>query len=713
MHFAINANSQKKYKYPIAPKDSTFDYYFSDTIYDPYQWMENPSDPRLNDWFEKQKRIIDKQENKQTQIWTLRSRIATIYTEIESEKIEGYVEKDKKEDEIRFYFKTESRDDDQTPDLFYKKDKNDNYKYLVKIKTFKRNKKDNPIITDKVVSPKYDTLAIFISHSGSDWREVYFFDLKNGKQLTDTLKYLRGESNLIWNEKGVYYDRYKKPKEGRELLDKATGQTLCYHKIGTSQSEDIILYQNPDTTGTYDFSFYKKDSTRLFFDHYYPSRGKIYKAMSYATINNSNSFFLKNFLIFPNNESINFSIEYLIGDTAILYTNMDASRGKVVMANLNQYNKIEKLVPEYDVPLLTVNRLGKNYIACTYKNDGQYFVLIHDLKGELLKKIDFPIGKTVNGFYEYDTSAEYTDFCVSSFYHPDIWYQLSFKDFSFKPSRKITIPYDAKNLETRYIKYKSSDGTEIPMYITCKKDMKLDGNNPVLLYGYGGYGITVEPYFDESIAVWLIHGGILAVPNIRGGGAAGGDWAKEGRRLKKQNTINDFISAAEYLINEKYTNPEKLAIKGGSHGGLLVGAAITQRPELFKAAVAEAGAFDMLRFDKYTVGTVAANIEEFGLLSNEEDYKNLKSYSPLHNTIAETKYPNVMLITGNTDDRVPPFHSYKFLATLQEYGDPTSLYQLYIVPGSGHGGALTGEDWVNKLLFENYFLFDQLGVKFW
>ncbi|MBT8296434.1 MAG: prolyl oligopeptidase family serine peptidase, partial [Gramella sp.] len=303
-------------------------------------------------------------------------------------------------------------------------------------------------------------------------------------------------------------------------------------------------------------------------------------------------------------------------------------------------------------------------------------------------------------------------FSISSFFHPPLWYQISLEDLSFKPSVAVTVPYNIDNLETKYVTYTSKDGTEIPMYITCDKDTKLDGSNPVLMYGYGGYGITVEPNFDYTTGLFLAHGGIYVVPNIRGGGAKGNHWALEGRRLKKQNAIDDFISAAEYLIAEKYTRPEKMIISGTSHGGMLVTATITKRPDLFKAAIAEAGVHDVLRFHKYTIGSVNVNLNEFGTPTTLEDFENLRSYSPLHQIKRGVKYPNLLLITGDTDDRVPPHHSYKFLAKLQEYGDPKGLYEVYITPGSGHAGALTPEDSVDKLLFESYFLFDQLDIKF-
>jgi prolyl oligopeptidase len=239
------------------------------------------------------------------------------------------------------------------------------------------------------------------------------------------------------------------------------------------------------------------------------------------------------------------------------------------------------------------------------------------------------------------------------------------------------------------------------------------GINPTLLYGYGGYGITVEPNYDPSKTLFILHGGILAVPHVRGGGAKGNNWSLEGRGLKKRNTVDDFIAAAEYLIDEKYTKSKKLAIMGASHGAMLVGAAITQRPELFKAAIAEAGPFDLLRKDKFTTGAAASNINEYGDVSQKEGFDSLLSYSPLHNIKKGVKYPNILLITGDNDDRVPPLHSYKFLTALQEKGDPTSLYQIYIVEGSGHGGALTSNTFVDYLMFKYYYLYKELDLKFW
>ncbi len=706
------AASQKIYKYPSAPKDSTYDVYFDTTICDPYQWMENPDDPRLEEWLKDQKKINAKQSRNQGRRKILSAQMYTMYSGIENETLDGYIKKDRKNKD-KYEFKYSYKNRNRAGDLMCRRQGEEFFRKLVKIRKFQKDRHDHAECTAYYVSDSLDIAAIEISHNGSDWRQIYFFDLLSRQQLPDTLLHLRGSSNIIWDGNGFYYDRYNAPKKGREFLDKAVGQTLCYHKMGTPQEDDKILLQNPDTTGTDLFSFYRMGKGRLFINHYLYSKSKVYRALGWAYLNQGRSFFIDDFIIYPNDETIDLDVEVAFGDTVILKSNWNSPNGKVLMANVKNRNELVKIVPEFDVPLRRVDRLGKDKLACIYRNNGQYSALIYSLAGELLKKIDFPKGKMIKYFYEYDLKAEYTDFCLSSFYHPNLWFQLSLEDFSFKPSVEVTVPYNYDDLETRYVKYKSKDGTVVPMYITCHKDTELNGENPTILHGYGGYGQIVEPYFDKFNALWLMHGGIIAVPNIRGGGAEGSDWGLAGRRLNKQNTIDDFIAAAEFLIHEKYTSSKKLAITGASHGGLLVGAAITQRPELFKAAIAESGAFDMLRVQKFTVGSINTNINEFGTPSKFDDFNKLVAYSPLHNLKEGVRYPNVLLIIGDNDDRVPPLHSYKFLASLQEKGDPKSLYQLYVIPGAGHGGAITPDAYVDKTLFEYYFLYNELGLRFW
>ena len=708
---SIIAFGQKANKYPVAPKDTTQNtYHDSITIHDPYQWMENPEDPRLTAWLEEQKKLTERLSRQQVRKNTLKTQIGKMYYDYESTINEDLI-KTKEAPKPKYLFKPEASENKKSPDLYYKKNDGSNYRYLIKSKDLIKEKNDRVAFTNILVSPYSPIVAVEVSINGSDWRSVYLHNLEANKPL-DTLHKLWVNSNIIWHEEGIYYTAYNKPVTGRELLDKATGQALYYHKIGTPQAHDKMLFQNPETTGVSDFWYTGVDSLKLFMNHQILSRGTTYNAFSLADISSPNSFILKNVLIYPQSDSIELHPFGLISDTIILINHSSAPNGKLLIGNINKVNQIEEFIPEFDIPLLKVSILGDK-LACIYNNDGKMLALIFNRQGELQKRIEFPEGKSVIDFYELNPSAEHTIFDVTSFYHPSLSFELSLRDYSYKPIETLRVPYNPNSVETRYVKYKSKDGTEIPMYITCRKDIKLNGKNPTLIYGYGGYGVSIEPHFNPNHALWILHGGILAVPGIRGGGEVGREWGKQGRRLNKQNAFDDFIAAAEYLINEKYTNPEKIAIKGGSHGGLLVGAAITQRPDLFRAAIAEAGAFDMLRFGEYTVGSHLTNISEYGTVERYVDFENLRSYSPLHRIKEGVKYPNVLLITGEKDDRVPPLHSYKFLAALQEKGDPTSLYHLYIVPGSGHGGALTGTDFVDQILYEYYFLFDQLGVRFY
>ncbi|MBT28607.1 MAG: hypothetical protein CMO01_03020 [Thalassobius sp.] len=702
-HFTF---AQKAYQYPTAPKDATTDTYFNESIEDPYQWMENPTDPRLEEWLSAQKSITKKQSSKNTRIRELQLQLSSMYHDVRRESTKQF---EKEETLAKYEFEDSETDINKLPDLLYKLSAKGNFKLLAKANWFKKDKNDHVIFYSKHINEKEDLALVNVSINGSDWLTGYVFDLKTGEMLPDTIKYIRKSTDFAWHGKTIYYDAFNPPAKGRELLDVATGQKLYKYTINSSTEAEIV-YQNPDQSGRNSFDF-DQFQNKLFLYHFIKTKTQLYNAISVADLE-SDSFFPKNFLTYPNEKGVHLNVDHVSNDSVFIKTTWNAPNGKVLLANINEPNKLSELIPEYDIPLQYINKLGKN-IAAVYLQDGQNIALIFNRKGELLKKIDFPKGKKLNYFYELNEDAKQTSFSITSFYHPELVYQISLEDLNFWPVETLSVPYNPDDLETRLINYKSKDGTEIPMYITCLKETKLNGKNPVLIHGYGGYGITVEPDFDYQNGLFLLHGGILAVPNVRGGGANGSEWALAGRGLNKQNTIDDFVAAAEYLINEKYTNPEKICITGGSHGGMLIGAAITQRPELFKAAIAEAGALDMLRLNKYTAGFVSTNINEFGDINKQDEYLNLKSYSPLHQIKKGVKYPNLLLITGDSDDRVPPHHSYKFLATLQELGDPTGLAHVYVLPGAGHGGALTQEDWENHILYKYFFILDQLGIDYY
>lgn len=702
-----SVNSQKQFKYPSSPKDATTNIYFSDTVSDPYQWMEDPNDPRLLTWMEEQEAFTNKVSNNQTRKWDLRAQIAAMYNDVTREKTDNYEEREKKLTR-KYDFDENISNYNKSSDLLFKHRDQLNYRLLIKAKDYLIQKGDKLDYTSIIDNEEKDLAIVTLSINGSDWNTGYIFNLNDGQRLPYVIHNLKG-SNIYWNGNNLYFDAYDKPIEGRELLDKAKGQKLYRLEIGKDSLPELI-YTNPDTTGTNRFDYVIYDNT-LFIYHYLKYKNTFYKAISYIKLN-SETLFPKNFLIYPNEENVHLSIVRTSNDSIWLKTNWNAPNGKVLLANINTPYKLDEFVPEYDMVLEKVNPLGKNKLALIYLHKGQNIALIYNFQGALLKKIDFPIGKKLRYFYETE-DVSYTNFSVSSFFHPDLLFQINLIDLNFKPVEALTVPFDVTNLETKYVTYPSKDGTEIGMYLTCSKDIKLNEKNPVMLYGYGGYGNIEEPFYEQSIALFVAHGGILAVPNIRGGGAKGTNWALSGRRLNKQNAIDDFIGAAEYLIKEKYTCSQKMIASGASHGALLVTAAMIQRPELFKAVIAEAGPYDMLRFHKYTIGGVNTNLLEFGIPEDQKDYDNLKSYSPLHNIKENVKYPNLLLITGNSDDRVPPFHSYKFIASLQEKADNDGLYVLYVTKGAGHGGALTITDFADLLLFKYYFLFDNLKIDFY
>lgn len=704
----VNIQAQKNHHYPKAFKDSlAIDTYFGDKVEDPYQWMENPNDAHINTWLEEQDKLARKVQSQQTKARYLNRQVGSIAYDVQS------IEKDKRTiNDTIFQFTTKSIGINKSPNLLYRKGNKGVYKTLIHSKDFVKNKNNNIVYRRMLVNKTNTIVAITTSINGDDWVTVYFYNLNTGKRLNDELHHLRIGSGLYWGNTGLYYDAYDKPEEGRERLDHAKGQKLYHHTLGSPQDNDLLLYRNPDKEDHNNFSFQAIDN-RLFFAKYQYVKGKLY--LSHAVADDKpNHFLMKDFIIFPNKKNTLIAIDEVIGDTVLLKTNIEAPNWRIMKANINKLNDVKEIVPEYDVTLKRMDYLQKNRLACTYINDAKSIVMFFDLEGNLLKKMDFPVGKTVRFLSnKQDENPNYANYKVSSFYHPPITFKISLETLKSETDETLFLPYNAKSIETRYVLYQSKDGTKIPMYITCLKKTKLNGKNPTLIYGYGGYGITIAPSYDAWKTAWVLNGGIYVVPNIRGGGALGSDWAQQGRGLNKQNAIDDFIASAEYLTKQGYTCANKIAINGRSHGGLLVAAAFTQRPDLFKAVVAEAGPYDMLRFDQFTVGNASTNIIEFGRVTDSLAYQALSNYSPLHHIKENSPYPNVLLITGDSDDRVPPLHTYKFLATLQEKGSTKSKYIMYRNKGAAHSGGITEADKIDTQLLKYCFLYKELNLRYY
>jgi prolyl oligopeptidase len=706
IHLAAMA---QPYKYPIAIKDSTVDSYHGTEVKDPYRWMEDLKDPRLNLWLEEQKKFTKRQQKNLKLEDLIHRELASFYFEIDYSEIDSVrLEKTK----TKYRFRYHRSNYNSPPDLQLKGPDHVGYKTVFRTREFAINKDENVEVSDYKVNEDLEKLFVLVNRDGSDWREAYFFNLSKGIEITDTLENLRLGSNITWVNGGVIYDAYKKPEQHNLLRETSSHQALYYHRFGTSQIDDVLLYRNPDTTGNNMFTAKKLDENRLYMDYNIYSRGIKYNALGFADISKPESIYFRNFLVYPDNSELEYRREFIQGDTIFLWTNQHAPNGKLVATNINQKNKLFEIVPESYLLLDHCNPLGDK-LACVYKEDRSQRVIFYDSKGNFIKLAEVEAGQKINYLYEFERKARRTEISISSFFAPDIWYWLNLDDLSLSPSQKISVPYDPTGFQTELVYYNSTLGAEVPMFITYKKGMKKKGSNPTLLHVYGGYGITKEPKFDRDLALWISKGGVYAVAGIRGGGAKGEEWHEQGKGILKVNTIDDINNAAEYLIDEGFTNPGRLGLMGASHGGMVVAAAAIKRPELYKIVVSEAGPHDMLRFGKYTIGKRNANLREFGDVAIKREFDTIYSYSPLHNIIEGEKYPNMLLITGESDERVPPFHSYKLLARLQDKASKDGLYQLYIIPNAGHFGATSANESTDYLRFKYHYLFYHLELDDW
>ncbi|MDG1296201.1 MAG: prolyl oligopeptidase family serine peptidase [Saprospiraceae bacterium] len=712
---SFHLQAQKKFDYPFTPKEDSIDIYFNEVIKDPYQWMENPEDIRLQSWLDEQELVTKSFEKKYGGL----DKYADLYfwsrriLDVKEKKVDivvtsGDSDSDKLNLDEMYKFEYRVNSYERAPDLYYKLFKGGFYKKLVDIKELETEFEAKIDIDFYEVNKKEKLIAVVLQPNGTDWRKVVFYDLDSGNRIEDLLDHLRAGSRVLWRNKGLYYDRYDEPSIGKELLETSKGQRLCFHQLGNAQETDEVLYRMSPNANGKNFNFFRKKS-KLFISQPI-KRGNAEFTVYSVTEFNADTFRLRNLLTMPNKEGLEFTIAEVDNQYLYFRTNWAAPNQRIVRLDLINPKQPENFIVEYDVLLTEFQKVSDNVFAGNYRNGGKEIILFFDGAGNFIKKMAFLDGEKVSNFWSIEEKSDKVYFSVSSFLYPKMTYSLSLKDFSLEEMTSINTPVDYYRLETRYIEYHSKDGTLIPMYLICKKSLKYTSNNPVLMYGYGGYGVTIDSGFNLNWALWLDKGGVIAIPMVRGGGSKGKAWSEAGRRLNKQNCIDDFISAAEYLIREKITKPEKLAVKGGSHGGMLVGAALTQRPELFKAAIISAGALDMLRFEQFTVGKKDLNIDEFGTVSIKEDYDNLKSYSPLHNIEKDEKYPNVLLITGDKDDRVPPHHSYKFLASLQEKGRNDSKYFMILQKGAGHQGASNSRDWSYRYKMEYTFLYRELKV---
>jgi prolyl oligopeptidase len=526
-------------------------------------------------------------------------------------------------------------------------------------------------------------MAYGVATSGSDWNEWHVRDVDTGKDLSDDLKWVKF-SGASWTKdnKGFYYSRYDEPK-GAALREANYFHKLYYHRLGAAQAEDKLIYERPD-------------NKEMGFSGNVTDDGHYLVITVWQGTEPKNRLYYKD-LTQPDSPVVklldDFDAQYVFldndGPVFWFHTDLDAPRGRVISIDTRhpERSNWKTLVAQGPDKLEFANVVNNSFLL-GYLKDARTEVRVHDLTGAFVRNVDLPGIGTAAGFGGKRKDKE-TFYAFTSFISPATVYRYDPVAGKSTVYRQPKVDFDASLYETKQVFYHSKDGTRVPMFLTYKKGIKLDGQNPTLLYAYGGFDISLTPFFSVPNLVWLEMGGIYAQPNLRGGGEYGEEWHQAGMKLKKQNVFDDFIAAAEWLIENKYTSTPKLAIRGGSNGGLLIGACVTQRPDLFGATLPEVGVMDMLRFHKFTIGW--AWTSDYGSSDNAEDFKALYAYSPLHNLKPGTKYPPTLIATSDHDDRVVPGHSFKFAATMQadQAGPAPILIRIEVKAGHGAGKSIT------------------------
>ncbi|UOK43922.1 MULTISPECIES: prolyl oligopeptidase family serine peptidase [Flavobacterium] len=682
----MNAQAPKatgEIKYPETKKIEHTDTYFGTKVNDPYRWLEDDRSVETGAWVKAQNNLAYDYLKRIPYRDAVKARMEKLWN---YEKISAPF----KEGKYTYYYKNNGL---QNQSVLYRKDTKGKEEIFLDPNTF--SKDGTTSLGGLDFSKDGSKVAYAISEGGSDWRKVIIMDAISRKVLEDTIVDVKF-SGVSWKgNEGFYYSSYDKPK-GSELSAKTDQHKLYYHKLGTAQKEDKVIF-GLDQKRRYVGGSVTEDDR--------------YLVITAANSTYGNELYIKD-LTKENSQIItildNFNTSsYIIeneGSKLFIATDYKAPNKKIVTADISnpKPENWKDFIAETE-NVLTPST-GSGYFFANYMKDAVSMVKQYDYNGKLVREITLPGLGTAGGFGgKKEEKTLYYSF--TNYITPGTIYSFEPKAGNSSVYEKPKVDFKGENYVSKQIFYTSKDGTKIPMIITYKKDLKLDGKNPTMLYGYGGFNVSLTPSFSIANVVWMENGGILAVPNLRGGGEYGKKWHDAGTKMQKQNVFDDFIAAAEYLIKEKYTSSDHLAIKGGSNGGLLVGATMTQRPDLMKVALPIVGVLDMLRYHTFTAG--AGWAYDYGTSEeSKEMFEYIKAYSPVHNVKKGTQYPATMVMTGDHDDRVVPAHSFKFAAELQDKqtGNNPTLIRIDINAGHGAGKsvAATIQENVDMQVFTLY-----------
>lgn len=689
-----DANGKARaFDYPAAKMVDQADDYFDQRIFDPYRWMEDLDSPELAQWIGAQNELTqrfiadapgrERIKARLTELWN--------YERYGVPQVRGgryfYTRNDGLQNQAPVYWQSAL---DAEPTL------------LLDPNTLSAD--GTVSLADWQASDDGKRLAYALSDGGSDWRTIKVRDVDSGQDLADEIRWAKFTS-IAWQRdgSGFYYSRYDAPQGENELKAVNKFQKLYFHRIGTPQDQDVLVYERPDQP---DWGFQAEVSDDGHFLVVSVSKGTDERNLLFARdLRKADA---------PMQEIVaEFSAAYdFIGAAdGLLFVRTDdgAERYRIIAIDPGKPAKADwrEVVPQAEATLLSANVVGGQIVANRLR-DASSEVTAYDLEGKRLRTIALPGLGTANGFGGGAAATE-TFFAFASFTTPGTILRYEPKSGKVTPFREPKVSFDPAAYETRQVFYPSKDGTKIPMFITAKRGVALDGNNPTLLYGYGGFNIPVPPSFSANTIAWLEMGGVYASANLRGGGEYGRAWHEAGMKTKRQNVFDDFAAAAEYLIAEKWTQPKRLAISGRSNGGLLVAATMLQRPELFGAALPAVGVLDMLRFREFTIGWAWES--DYGTVKDEAEFRAMLAYSPLHNIRPKVEYPATLVTTADRDDRVFPAHSFKFAAALQAAYTGERPMLIRVETRAGHGAGKPTSKIIEERADEYAFLVKTLGME--
>jgi len=671
---AVPAVQAQAVKYPVTQKIEVVEDYHGTKVSDPYRWLEDTNSPETAAWVEAQNRVTFAHLETIAARERIRSRLTELWN------YERYTAPSRKGG-LYFYFRNDGLQNQSV--LYVQPSLDAEPRVLLDPNTLSADGTVALTALDVTHDGRY--LGYGTAASGSDWNEYHVRDIATGEDLPDRIRWVKF-SALSWTKdgKGFFYSRYPEPAPGEQLLAANRNQKVYYHRVGTSQDEDVLVYERPDQPeyglsgrvtddGRYLLLYVSHGTDRRNGLHYIDLQDPVAPVVNGPVVRLLDDF------------DASYSVVGNDGPVLYVRTDLDAPRGRLIAIDLREpaRDRWRTIIPEGKDVLEAVRLIGNRFVA-VFLQDAQSRLRVFSRTGEPLGEIALPTLGSVGQISGRPESPEMF-YTFTSFLYPTTVFRHDLDTGKSEVFRTPKLDFDPARYETKQVFYTSKDGTRVPMFITHRKGIALDGSNPTYLYGYGGFSISMTPAFSVTNLAWIEMGGVYAMPNLRGGAEYGEEWHLAGTKERKQNVFDDFIAAAEYLIREGYTSPARLAIGGGSNGGLLVGAVMTQRPDLFAVAHPAVGVMDMLRFHKFTIGW--AWVSDYGSSDDPEGFRYLYAYSPYHNLKPGTCYPATLVTTADHDDRVVPGHSFKFAARLQESQACDRPVLIRIETKAGHGAG--------------------------